>query len=68
MALGQGKEQCGTELMSFEQYICTLGDLRGRLSLGETMYALQAMLGGYEVLLEKVGRVRAEAECCFVTK
>jgi hypothetical protein len=66
--LGQGKEQCGAELMSFEQYICTLGDLRGRLGLGETLYALQAMLGGYEVLLGKVGRVRAEAECCFVTK
>ena len=54
--------------MSFEQYVCTLGDLRERLGLAETLYALKAPLVGYEVLLSKVGRVRAEAECCFVTR
>lgn len=54
--------------MSFEHYACTLADLRERLGLGEVLYALQAVLGGYEVLLGKVGRVRAEAESCFVTR
>ena len=39
-AMGQGKDQSGAELMSFEQYICTLADLRGRLGLGETLYVL----------------------------
>jgi hypothetical protein len=67
-ALGEGRETAAQELMSFEQYVCTLADLRERLGLGETLYALQAMLGGYEVLLAKVGRVRADAECCFVTR
>jgi hypothetical protein len=53
--------------MSFEQYACRLGDLRERLTLGDTLHVLQAMMSGYEVLLGKAERVRVELDCCFAT-
>lgn len=56
------------QLMTFEPYTATLADLRERLGLGEVLYVLQAMLSGYEVLLAKTGRVRADLNCCFVTR
>lgn len=56
------------ELMSFEQYVCTLGDLEGRLSLEETLYAVQTAFSGYETILGKMGRTPVSNEHCFVTE
>jgi hypothetical protein len=53
--------------MSFEQYLCTLADLVERLSLQQVLYVLQAMFSGYETLLGKIGRCRADLRSCFVT-
>jgi hypothetical protein len=47
------------EVMSFEEYVCGLGELRGRLGLEEALFCLQALLSGYEVLLTKMGRSSA---------
>jgi hypothetical protein len=67
MALAGGSRE-GEQLMSLEQYICTLADLAERLSLQQVLYVLQAMFGGYETLLGKLGRCRVDLQCCFVTR
>jgi hypothetical protein len=67
MALaGNGRE--GEQLMCFEQYLCTLADLAERLNLQQVLYVLQAMFAGYETLLGKLGRCRADLHSCFVTR
>lgn len=67
MALA-GDARGGEQLMSFEQYLCTLADLAERLTLQQVLYVLLAMLGGFETLLGKLGRCRADLHSCFVTR
>jgi hypothetical protein len=67
MALA-GDARGGEQLMSFEQYLCTLADLAERLTLQQVLYVLLAMFGGFETLLGKLGRCRADLLSCFVTK
>lgn len=54
--------------MNFENYVCTLQDIAERLSLQEVLYVLQVMFSGYETLLAKLGKCRADLSCCFVTQ
>jgi hypothetical protein len=53
--------------MAFENYACTLSALEEKLSLPETLYCLHSLFTGYEVLLSKLGKLKAKLEFCFVT-
>lgn len=53
--------------MAFENYVCTLSALEERLSLPETLFSLHSLFAGYEVLLAKLGKLKAKLDFCFVT-
>lgn len=55
------------EIMAFENYACTLSALEERLSLPETLYSLHSLFTGYEVLLNRLGKLNVKLDFCFVT-
>jgi len=55
------------ELMSFENYVCSLANLEGFLSLPEILYTIHTLLSGYEILFAKMNRIAVELSYCFVT-
>jgi hypothetical protein len=55
------------QAMTFENYVADLTVVQGRLTLEETLYVLEVLLRGYEVALQKMGKVHIALDCCFLT-